>query len=47
MIYATRLRLSTDSGVEEPARIGLFSLIAYAVGWETHEIGISIIALGA
>ena len=45
-IYATRLRLSAGSGVEEPVRFGLFSIKAYAVGWHTHEIGISIMVLG-
>jgi CRP/FNR family cyclic AMP-dependent transcriptional regulator len=37
-IYATRLRLSADSGVAEPVRFGLFGIKAYAVGWCTHEI---------
>jgi hypothetical protein len=46
MIYATRLRLSADSGVAEPILFGLFSIKAYAVGWHTHQIGISIMVLG-
>ena len=46
-IYATRLRLSEDSGVEESVRFGLFSIKAYAVSGYTHKIGINIMSLDA
>ena len=45
-IYATRLRLFADGGVAEPVRFGHFSIKTYAVGWHTHQIGISIVVLG-